>query len=60
MNIPYSKKELYRDIIKLKADLDRVRASNIELAILNEQHAEWVKDNEEALNDYQEWAKSQQ
>lgn len=36
MNIPYSKKELYRDNIKLRKMLERAEASNVELAIVME------------------------
>lgn len=33
MKIPYSKKELYRDNIHLRKELDRAEASNAELVI---------------------------
>lgn len=36
MNIPYSKKELYRDNIQLKKQLDHATARNAELAIVLE------------------------
>lgn len=36
MNIPYSKKELYRDNIKMRKELENLQARNIELTIMIE------------------------
>lgn len=42
MKIPYSKKELYRDNLKMKKEIDNLLRVNMELKILNDQAQEEI------------------
>ncbi len=52
MNIPYSKKELYKDNIQLRKELDRAYASNIELKLLYDQLHEEIEEVNKTIREY--------
>lgn len=52
MNIPYSKKELYRDNIKLTEELHVLQARNTELVILMENSKTLIEEANERIKNH--------
>lgn len=52
MNIPYSKKELYRDNIKMRKELEILQARNAELVILMDQSKILIDEANEKIKEH--------
>lgn len=52
MNIPYSKKELYRDNQQMRKELEALIAQNAELVILMEKSKKLVDETNERINQH--------
>lgn len=52
MNVPYSKKELYRDNIKMRDEIENLSARNTELVIMMEQSKNLIDEANKKIKEY--------
>lgn len=57
MNIPFSKKELYRDNCKMRKEIENLTARNTELVIMMEQSKKAIDEANDSIRKFNETIK---